>query len=133
MVKANALNRKSAISWVDKLRPLGGEGSTDTGRTNTYAALLAGLAVRDGKSFKGPVSGAVSKKIPGAPDTLFFLSDGEPTVGELVEVEDIRNSITHINQFRRTVIHTIGIGDFQKRFFVHLSRENNGVFVDLGR
>ncbi|MBT5102349.1 MAG: VWA domain-containing protein [Planctomycetes bacterium] len=133
MTKANALARKSAIAWVDKLKPLGGKGSKDKGRTNTYGALLAGLGVKDSRNYKGPVSGSVSKAIAGAPDTLFFLSDGRPTVGELVEVEDIRASITHINQFRRTVIHTIGIGEFQKSFLVNLSRENNGVFVDLGR
>jgi hypothetical protein len=64
-------------------------------------------------------------------DTVFFLSDGEPTVGEFVQTEDIRAEIHRVNQLRRVVIHCIAIGNFQKNFMESLAKENGGLFVDL--
>ena len=43
-------------------------------------------------------------------DTIFVLSDGEPSVGEITDPELIRERVAEWNQHRRIVIHTIGVG-----------------------
>ncbi len=145
-VPANALNKKSAIAWVKKLKPIGGgqaaqmaaaglRGSSklEDGRTNTYAALLAGLGVSADPKKRGPMTETAAKDPDKVADTMFFLSDGKPTVGELVDTEDIKTAIAAINRFRGVVIHTIAIGDFTSNFIRELAEMNGGVFVDLGR
>ncbi|MFQ5749097.1 MAG: HEAT repeat domain-containing protein [Planctomycetota bacterium] len=137
LVQANALNRRSAAAWVRKLKPIGGSsarglasaglsGSSglEEGRTNTYAALLAGLGVTGGED--------PAAKVKSDLDTVFFLSDGRPSVGELVDPDDILEAITGLNRFRRVTLHTIAIGEFQKDFMTDLARQNGGMFVDLG-
>ena len=145
-VPANALNKKSAMAWVGKLKPVGGgqasarasaglRGSSglEDGRTNTYAALLAGLGIEEDPRKRGPVTEAAATEPKEVADTMFFLSDGKPTVGELVDTEDILQSINDLNRFRKVVIHTIAIGDFTSSFIKQLAVDNGGVFVDLGR
>ena len=65
-------------------------------------------------------------------DTVFFLSDGRPTTGKIVDIEDIVNEVLVLNDRYRIVFHTIAIGEFQKNFLKTLAERNGGVFVDLG-
>src|SRR5262249_53723549 len=44
-------------------------------------------------------------------DTIFFLSDGEPTQGEIVDPVGIREAVARWNEHRGVIIHTISIGD----------------------
>lgn len=145
-VPANALNKRSAMAWVRKLKPIGGgqaskrasaglSGSSnlEKGRTNTYAALLAGLGVNPNPKKRGPMTETAAEEMGKIADTMFFLSDGKPTVGELVDTEDIKTAIAEINRFRKVVIHTIAIGDVPSNFIKDLAEQNGGVFVDLGR
>lgn len=44
-------------------------------------------------------------------DTIFFLSDGEPSVGEVTDPTGIREEVQAWNKERGVVIHTISIGD----------------------
>jgi len=44
-------------------------------------------------------------------DTIFFLSDGEPSQGEVVDPAAIREEVQAWNKERGVVIHTISIGD----------------------
>ena len=66
-------------------------------------------------------------------DTVFFLSDGRPTVGAFVDPDDILREVKEANDLRKVIIHTIAIGEFQKDFMKRLAEENGGIFVDLGR
>jgi hypothetical protein len=66
-------------------------------------------------------------------DTVYFLSDGRPSVGKLIEANEIRKEVRRYNEIFRLVLHTIAIGDFQKEFLKQLAEENGGVYVDLGR
>ncbi len=58
-------------------------------------------------------------------DTIFFLSDGEPTVGAVIDPVAIREEVQAWNKERGVVIHTISIGD---RFPLldWLAKDNNG-------
>jgi HEAT repeat protein len=44
-------------------------------------------------------------------DTIFFLSDGEPSVGDVTDPGSIREEVQAWNKERGVVIHTISIGD----------------------
>jgi hypothetical protein len=80
---ADPKSREEAVSYISRL----GAG----GATNLYDSLR--LAFDD----------------PDA-DTIFILSDGEPTAGEELDISVIRNHVAAWNEHRKVVINTIGIG-----------------------
>lgn len=43
-------------------------------------------------------------------DTIVVLSDGEPTVGDVIEINEIRRQVLRWNEHRGIVIHTVQIG-----------------------
>jgi HEAT repeat protein len=61
-------------------------------------------------------------------DTVFLLSDGEPTDGKYVSTEEILRRIRRVNRARQVVIHTISLGksDFMKT----LAEQNGGRYVE---
>lgn len=137
LTRANVLNASNAADWIADLEPVGGRSKEDLhrvglvgtanlagGKTNTHLALMTALGVlpagRRAPDYRVPV------------DTVFFLSDGLPSMGELVEIEDLLRAVRVENQLRRIRLHTIGIGSFQKDFLRRLAEENGGRFVDLG-
>ncbi len=143
LVQANILNRSSAISWVKSLHPMGAaapgaipmggmSGGLALGKTNSMGALLAAFGLPPDKI---PDERTIQKM--GRPrndlDTIFFLSDGRPSTGIYVDRDDILRTVRMINRYRKIVIHTIAIGEFQKDFLAMLARQNGGQFVDLGR
>ncbi|HJP00458.1 MAG TPA: HEAT repeat domain-containing protein [Planctomycetota bacterium] len=137
-VRANVLNKRSARDWTRKLKAIGGTSKEDLarvglvgtanlegGKTNSYGALMDALEVASARTRSG-------KYLVGL-DTIFFLSDGRPTHGELVDPGDILLAVRRANELRKVVIHTIAIGEFQKNFMRRLAEQNGGSFVDLGR
>ena len=140
LVPANILNKSAAKDWVGRLQAiggaskedlaavgLGGSASLDKGKTNTYGALMAALDVKPGGARTGDKNYVVDV------DTIFFLSDGRPTVGQFVDPDDILRELAAANELRKVVIHTIAIGEFQKDFMRKIAERNGGVFVDLGK
>jgi hypothetical protein len=138
LVKANVINKSSAVDWVRRLEAIGGaskedlaqagltnSAALDQGKTNTFGALSAAL----GAGGRGTKDKAYECDI----DTIFFLSDGRPTVGLYVDPNDVLREVKELNKLRKVVIHTIAIGEFQKDFMKTLAEDNGGVFVDLGR
>lgn len=138
--RANVLGKKSAMDFVRKLEPIGGSSKEDLarvglvtaanlegGRTNTWGALAAALGVQTG--LRKPTRDDYEVDV----DTIFFMSDGKPTAGEFIDVEDIVREVRKVNELRRVVLHTIALGPFQKTFMKRLAQENGGVFVDLGK
>jgi hypothetical protein len=138
LVPANVINKSSARDWAMKLEAIGGSSKEDlarvglagsanleAGKTNTYGALSTGLAIAG--------RGTKDKNYAVAIDTIFFLSDGRPSVGDYVDTDDILREINNANDLRKVVIHTIALGEFQKDFMKRLAEDNGGVFVDLGR
>ncbi len=139
LVPANALQKAAAIDWVRRLEPLGVSGDADLvavglgaadlskGKTNTYGALMYAIGAQD------EVGRAVDRdEYQAAVDTVLYLSDGRPTVGEFVDTGDILIGIQEANELRRVVLHVIGIGQFQKGWMESLARDSGGVFIDLG-
>ena len=140
--RASVLGKSSAIDFVDGLAPLSVDAAsqglgrvglnlppTDPGggRTNTWAALSWALGIE--ADLKKPRDDAYELEI----DTVFFLSDGKPTVGEYVDTDDIVREVTRANDLRKVSLNTVALGPFQKTFMARLATENGGVFVDLGK
>jgi len=138
--QASITVKSSAKDWVKGLIAIGGaskedlasvgligSANLDEGKTNTYGALKVALGVNDVRTADATYAKTEA-------DTIFFLSDGRPTVGDYVDIDDILREIKSLNDLRRVVIHTIAIGEFQKDFMQRLADQNGpGVFVDLGK
>jgi len=116
------------------LKPLSSKSANgEQGRTNSYGGLMAGMGVQIDAAKRAVVTGGVLDDSELAADTMFFLSDGKPTAGVLIDTRDIEVAIADINRFRKVVIHTLSIGNFSNGFLRNLAQSNGGVFVDLGR
>lgn len=87
LAAANEKNRNDATTYVDKLKAGGG--------TNLYGAIKDAFADPD-------------------VDTIFIMSDGEPSVGDVIEPTMIREHVQAWNEHRKIVINTVAIaGQFQ--------------------
>ena len=81
--KLSSGNRRELLEYVGKIKLAGG--------TNTYGALM--LAMED----------------PDV-DTIYLLTDGVPSSGELTNADDILDAVQRENRVRQVVIHSISIG-----------------------
>ena len=81
------------------------------GGTNVFGALMA--------AFDDPEV-----------DTLYLLSDGQPSVGELIDTAKIHDRIVHLNEARKIRIHCISIGD-KSTFMEGLAEATGGTYVEF--
>ncbi len=95
--------REEAIEYVDRLGAAGG--------TNLYGSLDF--------AFEDPDI-----------DTIFLLSDGEPSVGDLIDPQLIRDVVAERNQTRGIVINTISIGG-QLQVLEWLAEDSGGTHVEI--
>lgn len=108
--------------WKDKLVPADAQNIADGvaflrdtragGPTNIYESLLGAFDFLETQ-------------------TIFLMTDGEPTVGPITETDAIIAEITHINRDRRIVINTIAAGQAKEEFLADLAAANGGQAVDL--
>ncbi|MCB9898444.1 MAG: HEAT repeat domain-containing protein [Planctomycetes bacterium] len=138
--KANILAKSAASDWVRKLTPQGGSGAAfrarmglnsptaSDGQTNTYLALMTAFGEEVDK--RRDSAFVTDPKDP--IDTIFFLTDGEPTVGKTVDMGEIRAEVRRVNAFRGVQLHVIYVGAFGGKDFKGLAEENGGVFVSVG-
>jgi hypothetical protein len=140
LVQANILNRKSAAKWVGALKPVGGASqnlkrragltqaaNSGLGKTNFHDALMEAL---DAKAAQAGYDTNLGSQV----DTIFFLSDGDPTEGPITEQDRLLAEVRRVNQLRKIMIHTINIGRNErgKLLMQGLAQQNGGTFLDLG-
>jgi hypothetical protein len=108
LTKASQSSREAALEFVKKMEP--------TGMTNTYGALEEAFNDR-------------------SVDTIYFLSDGNPTTGATINHAEILAAVKRWNQGRNVIIHTIGllVGKYPnedhaqlKTFLQDLAKQNGG-------
>jgi uncharacterized protein with von Willebrand factor type A (vWA) domain len=80
------------------------------GQTNIFDALELALAHKEA-------------------DTIYLLSDGEPSHGRITDPEDILREIRRLNRLRKAAIHTISFGG--SPFLKALAGENGGKYVEV--
>ncbi len=135
LVKANSGSIAAAVKWVAGLRayssPAGGAVYTkegwQRGGTNTFGALryIYGLSKRQ-INFTG--------RLKPVADTVFFLSDGDPSCGLITIPDDIVEQIAIYDKSARVIVNTIaydvtGIG---KKMLQDIARVTGGKFVPVG-
>ncbi|MCR9244280.1 MAG: VWA domain-containing protein [bacterium] len=94
-------HRKKVLGTVKKLRVGGG--------TNIFDALE--VAFQDSKV-----------------DTIYLLSDGEPTSGAVTDPLEIADEVRRWNRLRQIVIHTIGFG-IDTELLRRLAEESGGIYT----
>lgn len=144
MLRATPANKARAIKKLDSLTVLGASssggkggrgggggrgasgGSLAAGRTNTYGALMTMLKIP--KAGRDQTGRLVKTKA----DTVFFLSDGMPTIGETTDPTEILRRVERFNRARKIVIHTIGFDKANRAFMMDLAKRNYGTNVLIG-
>jgi hypothetical protein len=109
---ATAKNKASARKFVEDLKAEGG--------TNIFDALTTAMEI---------AAPPARNREPGA-DTIFFLTDGVPTVGKIVDPFQILDEITRRNRILGVTIHTVGVSKDQNAgFLLNLAKRNGGRYV----
>ncbi len=114
---ADDRTKKSAVAHVKALVANGG--------TNVYGALQLAY-------------GTMKQTTPHYPhdrnpDTIFLLSDGMPTVGDIIDPRQIHDIVTRLNKIRQLVINTIGVGLEGEPFLKPLAEKNAGKYVRIAQ
>ncbi|NJN14707.1 MAG: VWA domain-containing protein, partial [Planctomycetes bacterium] len=123
--------RTAAIKHVAKLKALEpssggrkGGGSGEEQKTNTYGALLAAFGQAD--------AAVPDWKARTKVDTIFLVTDGLPTTGEIVEVPKLIREITELNRARGVVLHVITFDKIAHQQLTPLAAQNGGQCVLRG-
>jgi len=115
MVKRTAKVAKQVERFIDK--EIEAEGGTNIHDALRDAFRLAGIGAMD-KAYESNV------------DTIFFLTDGRPSVGEVQDPEEILLRVKDWNRLARIVVHTVGVGqDHDGSFLRRLAEENGGQYT----
>lgn len=105
-------------SWKNELIP-----ATATNR-NTGAIYVDRLDASGGT----PMNAALERAFQFRPQTLFLLTDGQPTDAS---AQAILDRVRQLNGARATRVHTVGLGpDQDAQFLADLAAQNGGRFVE---
>jgi HEAT repeat protein len=117
LVPANDANKNAAL---DAIRAASLEDET-----NVYGALKAAVGLHE-----KPTLTATLDPIP---DTIYFMTDGTPTRGEIVETEPLLSWMRDVNRFAKVELHVIAMGNLgvDLAFLERLATENGGEFVHV--
>ncbi|MFT5049964.1 MAG: HEAT repeat protein/Mg-chelatase subunit ChlD [Chlamydiales bacterium] len=96
-------HREAAGEWIERLAAFGG--------TNLHGGLQAAFADPD-------------------VDTIFLLSDGEPSVGEVTDPYAIRTLVKRWNQHRGVIIHALAVGT-SLDVLAWLAEDSGGTYVEF--
>ncbi|HEX7901487.1 MAG TPA: HEAT repeat domain-containing protein [Planctomycetota bacterium] len=93
---------KEAVAIVSRLQP--------RGRTNIFDALDLAFQHKEA-------------------DTVFLLSDGDPSDGRIIDPDDILAEIRRMNRVRKIMVHTIAFAP--SPFMKALAEQNGGRYVEI--
>lgn len=119
LVKATPENKRSADEFLETFQAFGA--------TNIYGALQLAFSISNNSVTRA--------------DTIYFLTDGMPNRGKVIEPGGILMAVRRWNSNERVIIHAIQILGPMARspaekieeardFMQRLARENNGVYVE---
>ena len=116
LVKLSDRSLKKSFEFIDDLQPFGGTNIHDALERGFDYATHGAQAALDGKGI----------------DTVFLLSDGVPTVGQLIETREILKKFKEKNRLSKLVIHTVYVGlnttvdDRRGNIFMKALADQNG-------
>lgn len=108
-----------ARAWSTRLRPL------DTDALASAQQFIAGLAAAGGTNMHAALQSAFADM---AVDTVYLLSDGEPSVGAIIEPDALALEVARWNRSRRVTIHTIAIGP-DSPLLRQLAMQSGGIYL----
>ena len=73
------------------------------GETNFYGAIKAALGMHG--------TSTLDKSLPETPDTVFFLTDGRPTRGQIQPMPELTSWMRNVNRFAKVRMHVIALGE----------------------
>lgn len=118
MVKAEPRAKAAARRWIEQVEAQGNTNIFDPLET---AFRLAGRGTHD-------------KKYGIVLDTIFFLSDGRPNRGRIIDPVEIVKEVKRLNALKKVKIHTIGVGDgHDGDFMEELAAITGGTYVSYPR
>jgi len=127
--------RYNLIPFNDRARPwLDRDGMADFGkagkRTKNALEFLNELSPNDGTNIYGALQAAFEDP---EVDTIYFLSDGVPSLGELIEPDLIRRSVLAWNDNRMVVLHCVvmGIDEKQHPLARQLAEDSGGMYAHV--
>ncbi len=110
MVPAQPGTKVKAAEWLDSLKCEAG--------TNTWGGLMKGLnLVGRGTDSENYTRGA---------DTLYFMSDGAPSIGDIKDPDQIVAAVERIHKVRRVKVHVVQIGTSPLPFMKRLASVTGG-------
>ncbi len=70
-------------------------------------------------------------------EAIYFLSDGSPTVGRIVDPNQILTTVTQGNRQRMITLYAFGVGPLPggrfEKFLMRLAQKNFGIYRRVGR
>ncbi len=123
MFPATPSNVDGAVGRLKAETPNDGGGSASM--TNYVDVFRLVLDVKPGQDLVG--------NFGDTPDTIFFLTDGEPTAGDITEADVLASWYRELNRFARVKTNVITFGNLgvDPEFLARLAKENSGVFVQV--
>ena len=92
--------------------------------TNIWGGLLS--------AFGDPFGPGGNSRFDDLPDTLVFLTDGEPTNGRFRDAPSLGNLVGLWNSAGRATLHTVGLGEgHDAELLALLARSTGGFYVDM--
>ncbi|MEZ6196530.1 MAG: HEAT repeat domain-containing protein [Planctomycetota bacterium] len=127
LVKASGGSRSSAIKFLSRLDPEWLDSVTTQGKgsTNTFGAMNAVFGLKDEPQMK-PTK---NHKVDG--DTVFFLTDGLPEVGEITDTDQLLEYFFRINNTMKICFHVITFGVSNRSFLKPMAEQTGGRYVEI--
>ena len=94
LVPASASNVRAALAELDRQRP--------DGETNFHGALKAALGLGDRPTLDAP--------LVDGPDTVWFVTDGRPTRGEITSMPELISWMEDVQRFTKVRLNVVAIG-----------------------
>jgi len=125
LIPATPSNVEKAVRRIKTEAPRFDTGRGDQYRTNYVDVFRLLLDVKPGDP---PPAG-----FSDAPDTIYFLTDGKPTVGDITQPDVLRSWFRELNRFARIRVNVITFGstEIDPVFMQALAEQNGGVFVQV--
>ncbi len=95
------------------------------GETNIHGALKAALGLHDLPT--------LAASLEAIPDTVYFLTDGSPTRGEITSAPELLGWFAHLNRFAKVRLHVVAFGNLgvDLEFLRRLAEAGDGEFIHV--
>ncbi|MCA9321720.1 MAG: HEAT repeat domain-containing protein [Planctomycetes bacterium] len=121
-------SKGAAIKFLSKLTPQWIEDAMvkeGKGGTNTFGALNLALGLKDIPNEVPTKNHKVES------DTVFFLSDGMPTVGRIRDPQELLRYFDAVNQRAKIVFHTLTFGHGNVALLKPLAERSGGKYIEI--